>query len=240
MSLKSILPLTATIPPGATARVLAKPRVAFRPERLLISPHSFPLSLVRRAWTWPLVAIGRVLGRLHRGLAKLLRVDLYAAHERREYVSWEYAQEQADEVSWEYAPWDQDEETKDEETKDEGRPFILVPTALNRHERLLTPLGRASRRLSQLRLCWQQAQLSTLLVCNITISAQSQFVDGAAPLPTEMFPLPTDMFAAFVNFKSCMVGQEIEVDVHNGNRRACQLVAALIGISTDNRVGGVP
>jgi hypothetical protein len=34
-----------------------------------------------------------------------------------------------------------------------------------------------------------------------------------------------------------MVGQEITVDVHNGNRRACQLLATLIGISADDRVG---
>jgi hypothetical protein len=240
MSLRSVLPLTATIPPGATARVLAKPRVAFRPERLVVSPHSFPLSLVRRAWTWPLVVIGHVLGRLHRGLAKLLRVDLYAAHERREYVSVEYAQAHADEVSWEYASWDQDEETKDEETEDEdeGRPFILVPTALDRRERLLAPLGRASRWLSQLRLRWQQAQLATLLVCDITISSQSQFVDGAAPLPAEMFA--TTSIDTFVNFKSCMVGQEITIDVHNGNRRACQLLAAFIGISADDRVRAAP
>jgi len=230
MSLKSVLPLTATIPPDTTARVRAKLHTTFRPERLVISPHSFPLSLVRRAWTWPLVVIGHVLGRLHRGLAKLLRVDPYAAHERREYVSVEYAQAHADEVSWEYASWDQDEETEDE-----GRPFVLVPTALNRRERLLAPLGLASRRLSQLRLCWQQAQLATLLVCDITISSQSQFVDGAAPLPADMFA--TTSIDTFVNFKSCMVGQEIAVDVHNGNRRECQLLATLIGISADARVG---
>jgi hypothetical protein len=151
MSLKyfrALMALMATIPPGATARMLSKPRVAFRPERLLISPQSFPLALARRVWTWPLVVIGHVLGRLHRGLAKLLRVDLYAAHEHREYVSVEYAQAHADEVSW-----DQDEETKDE---DEDRPFILVPTSLNRRERMLAPLGRASRWLSQLRLRWQR------------------------------------------------------------------------------------
>ena len=97
MSLKSILPLTATIPSGAIVRVSIKPRTTFRPERLLISPHSFPLSLARRVWTWPLVMIGNMLGRVHRGLAKLLHVDLHATHERREYVSAEYAQEHPEE-----------------------------------------------------------------------------------------------------------------------------------------------
>jgi hypothetical protein len=37
--LKPRLLLTATIPPGATARVSTKPLAAFRPEGLLISPH---------------------------------------------------------------------------------------------------------------------------------------------------------------------------------------------------------
>lgn len=104
--------------------------------------------------------IGSVLGRVHRGLAKLLRVDIFAAHERREYVSVEYAQTHAEEVSWEYESWDQSEKDEDE-ADSEGRPFILVPTPLNRRDRLLAPLGRASRWLSQLRLRWQQAQLST-------------------------------------------------------------------------------
>lgn len=222
MSLRSFLSLTATIPPDTTARVVAKLHTAFRPDRLFVSPHSFPLSLVRRAWTWPLVAIGHVLSRLHRGLVRLLRVDLHAAHERREYVSVEYARTHADEVSWEYASWDQAE--------GDGRPFILVLTPLDRRERLLAPLSRASRGLSRLRLCWQQAQLSTLLVCDIAISQQSQFADGAAPLPADLFATTS---IDLVNFKSCLVGQEIAVDVHNGNRRACQLMASLIGVIPD-------
>ena len=237
MSLRSILPLTATIPPGATARVTTRPRTAFRPERLLFSPHSFPLSLARRVWTWPLVVIGHVLGRVNRGLAKLLRVDLHATHERREYVSVEYAQTHAEEVSWEYASWDQDEQTEAED-EDEGRPFVLVPTPLNRRERLLAPLGRASRWLSQLRLRWQLTQLSDVFVCGIKISGQSQLVDGASPLPADMFA--SSSIDAFVNFASCAVSNSIEVEVHNGNRHECQLMATLIGISADNRVGGTP
>ena len=230
MILRSTLPLMATIPPGATARVSTKSRTAFRPERLLVSPHSFPLSLVRRVWTWPLVMIGNVLGRLHRGLAKLLLVDLHATHERREYVSLEYAQAHPEEV----VSWDGDEESEDE---DEGRPFILVPTPLNRRERLLAPLGRVSGWLSQLRLRWQQAQLSTVFVCNITVAKRAQFVDGAPPLPADLFATPS--IDTFVNFNapSCMVGQEIEIDVHNGNRRECRLMMTLIGASMDNHVG---
>jgi len=232
MTLRSTLPLTATIPPGATARVITRPRTAFRPERLLVSPHSFPLSLARRVWTWPLVIIGNVLGRMHRGLAKLLRVDLYATHERREYVSVEYVQAHPEEV----VSWDGDEESEDE-NENEGRPFILVPIPLNRRERLLAPLGWVSGRLSQLRLRWQQAQLSTVLVYNITVAKQRQFVDGAAPLPADLFAAPS--ISAFVNFNapSCMAGQEIEIDVHNGNRRECRLMMTLIGISKDSHAG---
>ncbi len=221
MNIRSTLPMTATIPPDTTARVKARLRVAFRPERLLVSPHSFPLSLTRRAWTWPLVAIGRVLGRVHRGLAKLLRVDLFAVHERREYVSVAYAQAHTEEVSWEYA-------SEEDEDEGEGRPFILIPTPLPRRERLLAPLDRVARRLSWLRRDWQQAQLATLLVCNITIASRSQFVEGAAPLPAEMFA--TRSIDTFVSFGACRAGDEIEVDVHNGNRRACQLQMTLLGI----------
>ncbi len=215
------IPMTAMIPPGTTTRVKARLRVAFRPDRLLVSPHSFPLSLTRRAWTWPLVAIGRVLGRVHRGLAKLLRVDLFAVHERREYVSVAYAQAHTEEVSWEYT-------NEEDEDEDEGRPFILIPIPLHRRERLLASMGRASHRLSQLRYHWQQTQLATLLVCNITIAGRSQFVEGAAPLTAEMFA--TSSIDTFVNLGVCGAENEIEIDVHNGNRRACQLQMTLLGI----------
>jgi hypothetical protein len=245
MKLKSIIPLTATIPPGTTACVSTKPRSGFRPERLLVSPHSFPLSLERRMRTWLPVTIGSLLGRVHRGLAKFLHVDLHATHTRREYVSVEYAQTHAEEVFWgrvwppmrssaEYTLWDQSKEN-DEES--EGRPFILVQTPLNRRERLLAPLGRASRRLSQIRLRWQQAQLATLLVRNIIISNQPQFVDGTAPLPADLFAAPSIDISMNFNAPSCMVGHEIKIDVHNGNRRECQLMMTLIGISEDSRIG---
>lgn len=219
-SVRQVLLLSATIPPGATARLIARPRQAFRAERLLVSPSSFPLPLARRAWTWPLVAVGGVLGRVYRGLARLLHVDLYAAHERREYVSAEYAQAHAEEV----VSWDEDEESEGE-----GCPFVLVPAPLSRRERLLAPLGRAGSRLSRLRLDWQQAQLSGVFVCGIAISGQSQLVDGASPLPADIFASPS--IDAFMNFASCTVGNSIEVEVHNGNRRECRLVMSLIGIA---------
>lgn len=202
--------MTAAIPPDMGARVISMVYLRFRPERLIISPHSFPLSLTRRAWTWPLVAIGSVLIRAHRRLAKILRVDPCAPHERKEYMSAEYAQ--THEVCWD---------------DDDDRPFVLVPTKLNRRERLLAPLDRASRRLSQVRLRWQQAQLSTLTVCDITISGRSQFVDGQNPLPADMFA--TSQIDDFVNLGDCAVGQKIGIEVHNGNRRKCQLQMSFVG-----------
>jgi hypothetical protein len=217
---RQMLPMSATIPPGATARIIAKPRTEFRAERLLISPHSFPLSRARRVWTWPLVTIGRALGRVHRGLAKLLHVDLYASHEQREYVSDDYEETYAGELFWD---------------DDEDRYFILIPTPLNRRERLLAPLGRTSGRFSRIRLSWQEAQLSTVFVCNVTISKRPQFVDGAPPLPGDMFASRAiDTFVEF-NTAPCMVGHEIEIEVHNGNRRECRLMMSLIGIGKDVR-----
>lgn len=229
MPLRSLLPLTATIPPGATVRVTAKPRAAFRVERLSVSPQSFPLSLARRAWTWGPVTIGNALGRLHHGLARLLHVDLYASHERREYVSHEYARAHAEEVSWEYA-----------EDEIEDRPFILVPIPLNRRERLLTHLGRAATHLSRLRLHWQQTQLATLFICNITVAKRPQFVDRAAPLPADLFATPSiDPFVNF-NVPSCTTEQTVEIDVHNGGSRVCQLTATLIGTSPEHRIRVLP
>lgn len=219
MNLRSMLPLTAAITPGATAHLRAKPPSVFRPERLIVSPHSFPLPLVRRVWTWPIVTTGQVLARVHRVLAKLLQVDLYAAHERRQYVGVEYTRMHPEEV----VSWDEDAEDESE-----GRPFIWVQAPLNRRERLLALLGRAQRHLSQLRLRWQQKQLSTLRVCNITIAKQSQF---GTPMPADLFgPSITPMD---FNAPPCIPGHEIEITVHNGNRRKCQLMMTLIGISRD-------
>jgi uncharacterized protein YjiS (DUF1127 family) len=220
---RSLLSLTATIPPGETAHLSTKLCTPFRPERLLISSQSFPLSLARRLWTWLPVTIGNSLGRVHRGLAKLLRIDLYATRKRREYVSLEYARVHPEEI----VTWHKSEEPED---KVEDRPFILIPTPLNRRERLLTPLGRAARYLTQLRLRWQLTQLSTLLVQNITISRQSQIVEGRAPLPGDMFATLL-VTTIDVNLNTCQAGHEINIEVHNGNRRECRLVMAFFGAS---------
>ena len=218
MNIRTQLPLTATIPSGTTIRLIARSRSAFRPERLLVSPLSFPLSLARRVWTWPLVAIGSVLVRAHRGLAKLLRVDLHAMRARREHVSAEYARAHPEEVSW-----DEDEDSA------EGRPFVLVSTPLSRRERLLVPLSRAAGRLSQVRLRWQLSQLSTVLVRDVAISRRTLLVDGASSLPADVFAAPA--IGSFVSFSapSCRPGDAIEIEVHNGNRRECRLAMTVVG-----------
>lgn len=219
--MKTVLGLKAVILPGTTIRVISKPQAAFRPERLVISPHSFPLSLTRRLWTWPIVTLGNVLGRLHRGLARLLRVDLYAVSKHREYVSMIFAQANAEEVTWD-----------DDEGDNKDRPYILVQTPLNRSARLLAPLGRVSQHLSRLRLRWQQTQLSTLIVNNITISKHSQFVDGPSALSADLFS--SSSIETFVNYNTCRAGHEIAIDVHNGNRRECQLEVTFVGMAADS------
>lgn len=226
MHTSAFLSLTATIPPGETARVRVKVQAPFRPGRLSISPQSFPLPLGRRLWTWLPVQIGNVLGRVHRGVARLLHVDLYAPHERREYVSLEYTQAHPQEM----ADWHM---SKESENEAEDRPFILVPIPLNRRERLLTPLGRAAKHLSGLRRRWQLTQLSTLLIQDITVSQQPQLVEGGSPLPADLFA--TSAIDAFVNFNSCPAEHEITVDIYNGNRRECRLVGAFIGASLEPR-----
>jgi hypothetical protein len=217
---RAFLSLTATIPPGETAHVRIKVQVPFRPGRLVISPQSFPPSLGRRLWTWLPVKIGNALGRMHRGLARLLHVDLYATHVRREYVSLEYMRAHPQEM----ADWHMSEEPEDET---EDRPFVLVSIPLNRRERLLAPSRGAAKYLSQLRLRWQQAQLSTLLIQDITVSQQSQIVEGGSSLPADLFA--TFAIDAFVNFSSCPAGHEVTIEIYNGNRRKCQLVGAFIG-----------
>ena len=39
----SVLSLASTIPPGESARVVTTSLTTFRPERLIVSPGSFPL-----------------------------------------------------------------------------------------------------------------------------------------------------------------------------------------------------
>ena len=203
------------IPPGESASVAAMPRTAFRPERLVVSPSSFRPSLTRRALTWPIVAIGDALDRARRGLAWLLRVDLRAVHERREYVNPAEIARRAgeDDPSW---SWD-----------DDGDPYVVVRTPCRRRERLLAadgPLGRASRRLSRVRLRWQEAQLATLVVREIQISDRPMLAHGVA--------VPADLVSSLpLNLPTCMAGCRISIEVENRNRRECRLAMALIGTS---------
>lgn len=225
----------ATIPPGSIRRVISTPLTAFRPERLLVSPQSFPLPLLRRVWTWPLVKGGNALLRVQRGLAKLLRVDLYAARERREYVSAEYAREHVDEVSWDEADeeaWDVEDEAVLADAFEAillGRPFVTVPIPLSRRARALDRLGRSVKWLRECGLRWQCVQLSTLIVHNIIISDRPQFAKGA-PLPADMLAAP--VMGGFVNMPSSGAGHAIEVHVENRNRRECRLVMSFVGTST--------
>lgn len=219
---RSVLHMTDTIPPGQTVAMIALLRTAFRPERLVISPASFQLPWVRRAWTRPLVATGGALSRVHRGIARILRVDLHAARERQEFVSMEYARAHPEEVvSW-------GDEDDDDSSDGDGRPSIHVPIPLSRRERLLAPLGRASAWLPQVRRRWQEAQLSTLRVCSITIAGQPQLVSGAE-LSASLFSAAMIGDSPVRLGPSCAAGHEIRIEVRNDNRRACQLMVALIG-----------
>jgi hypothetical protein len=209
----SILSLTAAIPSGETAHLVATPNTAFRPERFVFSPSSFSLSLTRRAWTWPLIAIGSVLGRALNGFARLLRVDLHASHLRREYTSVEYAMTHPDEVRW-----------GDDGDDDDERPFVLITAPVSRRGRLLASLGKVFDRLAQVRLSWQQAQLGSLIVRDVKISANSHFAHGTNGIPADML---TDLTFS----TTCMPDTKIEIVVHNMNRRGCRLVMAIIGTS---------
>lgn len=213
---RSILSLASTIPPGESARVVTTSPTTFRPERLIVSPGSFPPSRTRRALTWPLVTIGDALDRARRGVAGLLRVDLHAVHERREYLgpaeaaSVEAARRTGDdELSWD----------------DDGDPYVVVRTPCSRRERLLAtsgPLSRASRWLSRVRIRWQEAQLGTLVVRDIKISGQPMFAHAAL--------IPADLVSALpMDLATCTPGNSISIEVENRNRRACRLTMVLIG-----------
>ena len=224
---RQVLPISAVIPSGKTAIVTAKPRSAFRVERITISPQSFPLSLARRAWTWPLVVIGGLFGRVHRRIAKLLRVDLYAPREQREYI--EHTQdidvgdlEAAQDRGYVITP------SGDEVFYDEDLDgyYRIVPIPLNQRERFLAPIGRDARRLGGVRLAWQNAQLAYLTIDNVTVGKASQFAQAGA-LPADMFA--TNAIDTFVSFDSCAIGQEIAIEISNGNSRECRLMMALIG-----------
>jgi hypothetical protein len=206
--MRSALPLRAAIPPNVRAVVTAKLRTGFRPERLTISPESFPVPALRRAWTWPLVKVGRALGRGHRALAKVMCVDLYADHERR-------------------VPVGDDEPDGDDIHKDgDGNRYRVVDVPLNRRERILAPIYHLSRRLSDVRLRWQLNHVAMLAIHQITIESVPQMAEDGT-LPADLFASP--VIDQFVTFDSCVKDKEITVEISNGSGRTCHLKAALIG-----------
>jgi hypothetical protein len=205
---RHVLPLTATIPPGARAIVTATLRSAFRPERLTISPLSFPVPAWRRFWTWPFVHVGSALRHGHRALARLLRINLYALHERHELVGDDYAGEDVI------------------EDEDDGLRYRVIQIPLNLRERFLRRVDRAAHLLGDIRLRWQYAHVGRLVICDITINAKSGLKQAGA--------LPADLFAtasgdSFVAFETCPAEHDISVEIENGSQRECQLLAMLIG-----------
>lgn len=250
---RAVLPMTAEIPPGTTARVTGRPTSAFRPERILISEGSFPIPWARRAWTWPLVHLGRGLHRAHRGLARLLRVDLIAPRERWLPVSKAFALAHPDEVSWSPGyEWreknrclhdvdedvDRSEENGDngegsegeenEEKGEDGHWYVIVPVPFKRRERLLGSIDRLARRLSGVRTRWQRAQLATLMICDIQVSRRSQIMGGGGPLPAELFS--TSAVDNFLQLETCDGEGEIAIEVMNAGTRACQLRMGVVGM----------
>jgi hypothetical protein len=208
--IRKIFPLSATIPPGQRTIVTATPKEPFRIDRLTISPQSFPVPALRKLWTWPLVHTGAALGRAHRALARLLRVDLYASHERRDPVGDE---EEGDDI---FEDYDGPECTR----------YRVVAIPLNRRERLLGPLGSTARRLADVRLRWQNAHLAHVTILDITIGKLPQ-LSATGTLPGDLFT--TNTIAGLVPLDPCTAGHAITIEIENGSRRECQLTAALIG-----------
>jgi hypothetical protein len=218
--------MTAVIPPGKRAIVTVKPRTAFRPERVVISAASFPLSRRRRVWTKPLVVIGSGVGRAHRALARLLRVDLHAPREQREYIDGDPEDDEYRDAIAMPGDYYYDD--------DEDRYYRETPLPLNRRERFLAPIGNTARRLSGVRVRWQQEQLGTLLICQITIAKQPMLAD-AGPLPADMFS--TSAIDNFLDLGTCTDGHEIAIAIENTNRRECRLAMALIGTTASDHPG---
>lgn len=214
--------MSAVIPSGKHTVITASPKMTFRPERVVISPNSFPLSRWRAIWTWPLVVIGAGLGRAHRAIARLMRVDLYAPRERREYVDNEPDSESVERVDFEADHF---------YDADEGRYYQVTPIPLNRRERFLAPIGRAADRLAGVRVRWQLSQLAFVFIRNVTISARALLADS---LPSDMFA--SSAIGSFVNFgETCAAGHDIAIEIGNDSLRECRLVMALIGTTMSDR-----
>ena len=208
--------MSAVIPPGKGAWVTARPHQMFRPERITISPNSFPVPLPRQIWTWPLVALGSALTRVHRKLVRVLRVDPHAVHERHEPVDDAYVGDDAIE--------------KYDNDYDELRRYRVVPIPFTFRERMLGPLGRAAAWLAGIRLRWQQHHLGFLTITNVMINAR--------PALNEDAKLSADLFAApaidsFVSFEPCKAGRDITITIENGSRRECRLSMAIFGTTVE-------
>jgi hypothetical protein len=221
------------ISPGTSATVTASLRAAFRPERLIISSSSFQLSRLHRIRTWPAIKVGDGLTRLHRTLARALRVDLYAPHERRDRVT----DQELAEIDQEEPDAENPSETIEElryrhgfaieyDEDDNEHWYRIVEIPLNRRERALAPLGRVARRLSGVRRTWQEAQASLLMVREIMIGDRSQ-LPQSGPLPADMFNVSA--IDAYVSFESCAAGQEIRINIDNGSAYPCHLMMTMIG-----------
>lgn len=213
-SSRSMLPFSATIPSGKIAEIVAKPREAFRPERILISPHSFAVPALRRFWTWPILKVGSLLTRTHRGLVRLLRVKPTVPKERHERVDDDYV-----------TPEGVEEDIFEDEYDGHRYRRIVVP--LNLRERFLGTLSRAATYLTRMRLRWQEEQLGYLTITDVKI--------GSRAAMESIGPLPGDMFAAgtldnFVTFGApCAAGHDITITIKNDSPRECGLLMTIIG-----------
>lgn len=235
-TVRKVLPMSISqpIPPGASGIVVATPQELFRAERVLVSPSSFPLPWYRLAWTWPAITTGTWIGRAHRVIARWLRVDLHASHERREYIDEpteaEIAAAEPRDERLDVAHDDGDgdggvTEIFTEFDGEQDRYYRIVEIPLSRRERFLRPIGRLAGRLSRVRTSWQMRHLAMVSITNVKISAVPIVAPGNA-LPADMFAGATD---ALVSFEPCKAGSKIEVEVANGSPRACQVVMSLIG-----------
>ncbi len=221
-SFRHLLPTSsAVIRPGSSEWVSARPSSAFRADRIIVSPSSFPLSLFRRFWTLPVVLLGRLLLLIHRLLAFALRVDLFAPHHRREYVG-EGAGVSSSDAG---LAGDDDGLMYDEE---EDRYYVTVKISLNLRERILAPLARLSRALLGIRSSWQYAQLAFVSLTDVIISGRSQFAHGSS-LPCDMLSPMSTSLSIPMSFASCSGGQEIKLRFYNGGRVECRLAMFILG-----------
>lgn len=221
---KMVMALGVVIPPGREGTCVVWPkRGAFRPDRVVVSPESFPVPVARRAWTWPAVAAGRILARAHRALARALRVDPHAPRERRVYLA-------PGQLSYEADP-ELEVQIDDEDEEPDGsvRRFVTVPVQRSRSERALDLIGHAARALSQTRLRWQEQHLAKVVISEIRIGGTPQLA-GAGAVPVSLLN-SASAGESFLSLQTCATGSDICVSVVNGSTRTCELKMAMIGIA---------